>query len=167
MAGRQGEERDLDINRLDRSHHVVEAIGFQGQKCYRRIFFSTVIPPTAPPTPTWPHSHPTPPPASRPPPTPTAPTFPPSPSPDIARPQSCHPASRRQSFHLTSSSSRVYWPGSPPHLQSSSSSHEAHMRIAFCRSHSPPACIDIACPPLLAAHVASRPSPSSLVNGAA
>ncbi|MED6149333.1 hypothetical protein PIB30_061362 [Stylosanthes scabra] len=39
---------------------------------------------TAPPTPTWPHSHPTPPPASRPTPTPTAPTFPLSPSPDIA-----------------------------------------------------------------------------------
>ncbi|MED6185446.1 hypothetical protein PIB30_057155 [Stylosanthes scabra] len=34
------------------------------------------------------------------------------------------------------------------------------MRIAFCRSHSPPARVDIACPPLLAAHVVSRPSPS-------
>ncbi|MED6191331.1 hypothetical protein PIB30_115375, partial [Stylosanthes scabra] len=42
---------------------------------------------TAPPTPTWPHSHPTPPRASWPSPTPTAPAFPPSPSPDIAGPE--------------------------------------------------------------------------------
>ncbi|MED6128594.1 hypothetical protein PIB30_099411, partial [Stylosanthes scabra] len=50
MSGRQGEEqleRDSDINRLDRSHHVTGAIGFQDQQTLAPRGIVPTMPPPA------------------------------------------------------------------------------------------------------------------------